>query len=44
MEKDRKEQWTEPMVEDLDIAERTEADPFSGGDAAPNLGLDPGGS
>lgn len=36
-----KNTWTKPEVEEIDIAERTELDPFSGSDAGANLGRDP---
>jgi len=43
MENKEKEQWTAPEVNDLDIAERTQFDPFSGADAAAGFGRDPNG-
>ena len=43
MDNDRKEQWAEPVVEELDISEETQVDPGTGPDVS-TLGIDPTGS
>lgn len=43
MDKDRKQQWTEPTVEELDISDETQVDPGTGPDVVV-LGIDPAGS